>query len=280
MPDSAASQQFVDPRLLYATEAPLSTRVGSFNRYLLADGASQDLFRDVTQSIARHSPIADIGCGVGVPLLPVGPTAMDRRDVMAGDISLRQLQSIRRTAAEPPPNLLQFDAARLPFRSASFGCAVARHMLYHVRDPRLAAAEAARVIRSDGLFVATTNSSNSRPELQHAHTEAVAELGGRIVERMSTNFDAESGSQKLTGSFRRVRTEPWSGVLAFPNVDAVLDYYRSTAYFKMAFDTEADRERLAGRVSEILRSRFGDGSAPLTVGGAIFICTGPIRNSQ
>ena len=280
MPDSAASKQFVDPRRLYATEAPLSTRVGSFNRFLLADGASQDLFRDVTQSIARHSPIADIGCGVGVPLLPVGPTAMDRRDVMAGDISLRQLQSIRRTAAEPLPNLLQFDAARLPFRSASVGCAVARHMLYHVRDPPLAAAEAARVIRSDGLFVATTNSSTSRPELQHAHTGAVAELGGRLVERMSTNFDAESGAQKLTGSFRRVRTEPWSGVLAFPNVDAVLDYYRSTAYFKMAFDTEADRERLAGLVSEILRPRFGEGSAPLTVGGAIFICTGPIRNDQ
>ncbi|MCY4665633.1 MAG: hypothetical protein OXC00_13310 [Acidimicrobiaceae bacterium] len=77
-----------------------------------------------------------------------------------------------------------------------------------------------------------------------------------------------------------MRTEPWSGVLAFPNVEAVLDYYRSTAYVKMAFNTEADRERLAGRVSEILRSRFGDGPAPLTVGGSIFICTGPIRNDQ
>ena len=280
MPDSTVSTQFIDPRRLYETEAPLGTRVDAFGRYLVVDSASRDLFREVTQAIARHSPIVDIGCGVGVQLLPVGPTAMDRRDVIAGDISLRQLQSVRRAASDPPPNLLQFDAARLPFRSASFGCAVARHMLYHVRDPRLAAAEAARVIRSDGLFVATTNSSNSRPELQHAHTEAVAEFGGWLVERMSTNFDAESGSQKLTGSFRRVRTEPWSGVLAFPNVDDVLDYYRSTAYFKMAFDTKADRERLAGLVSEILRSRFGEGSAPLTVGGAIFICTGPIRNDQ
>ena len=280
MPDSAASREFVDPRRLYATEAPLSTRVGSFSRYLLADGASQDLFRDVARSIARHSPIADIGCGVGVPLLPVGPTVMDRRDVMAGDISLRQLQSIRRAAPELPLNLLQFDVARLPFRSASFGCAVARHMLYHVPDPRLAVAEAARVIRDDGLFVATTNSSSSRPELQNAHTEAVVDLGGRLVERMSTNFDAETGGEKLTGWFRRVRTEGWSGVLAFPNVDAVLDYYRSTAYFRMAFDVEADRERLAGRVSEILWQRFGEGSAPLTVGGAIFICTGPIRNGQ
>ena len=272
--------RFVDPRPLYETEAPLSSRVGAFRQHLVVDSTSRRLFRDVTQEIAGHSPVADIGCGVGVPLLPVGPTVMDRLDVIAGDISLRQLQSIREGESGPRRNLLQFDATRLPFRSESFGAAVARHMLYHVRDPRLAAAEAARVIRDDGLFVATTNSSSSRPELQNAHTKAVADLGGRLVERMSTNFDAESGGRKLSASFLEVRAEPWSGVLAFPTVGAVLDYYRNTAYFKMAFDAGADRSRLAGRVSEILGSRFGDGPAPLPVGGAIFVCTGPIRRDQ
>ena len=269
--------QFIDPRPLYETEAPLSTRVGVFGRYLVVDSPSQRLFSDVTSLINGHSPVVDIGCGVGVPLLPVGPTVLDRQDLIAGDQSLRQLLSIPRDACGSPSNLLQFDAARLPFRGASFGSAVARHMLYHVPDPGLAAAEAARVIRDDGLFVATTNSSSSRPELQNAHTEAVADLRGRLVARMSTNFDAESGGRKLTGSFRQVQTERWAGVLAFPTVGAVLDYYRSTAYFKMAFDAEADRSRLAGRVAEILRSRFGGGPAPLTVGGAVFICTGPIR---
>ena len=269
--------QFIDPRPLYETEAPLSSRVGAFRRHLVVDSASRSLFRDVTQEIACRSPIADIGCGVGVPLLPVGPTVMDRLDVIAGDISLRQLQSIREGVSERRQNLLQFDATRLPFRSASFGAAVARHMLYHVRDPRLAAAEAARVIRDDGFFVATTNSSSSRPELQNAHSEAAADLGGRLVERMSTNFDAESGGEKLTGSFLDVQVEPWAGVLAFPTVGAVLDYYRSTAYYRMAFDSGVHRARLADRVAKILRSRFGDGPAPLTVGGAVFICTRPIR---
>lgn len=270
--------QFVDPRPLYRTEAPLSTRVGVFGRYLVVDAASQQTFDEATRQIARRSPIVDIGCGVGAPLLPVGPTVLDRPDMIAGDLSFRQMQSISRPTAGPPPRLLQFDATRLPFRTAAFGSAVARHMLYHVPDPRRAAAEAARVIRDDGLFVATTNSSASRPELQDAHTAAVADLGGRLIERMSTSFDAESGAGKLAGSFRRVQTEPWSGVLAFPDVDAVLDYYRSTAYFKMAFDSEADRARLAVRVAEILRAQFGDGPAPLTVGGAVFVCAGPIRS--
>ena len=277
LPSTLCPRRSSIPRPLYETESPLSTRVGAFGRYLAVDSASQSLFDQVTSEIAHRSPVIDIGCGVGVPLLPVGPTALERRDVIAGDLSLRQLQSIRRTVPEPPPNLIQFDATRLPFRSASFGSAVARHMLYHVPDPRQAAAEAARVIRDDGLFVATTNSSKSRPELQDAHIRAVADLGGRLVERMSTNFDAESGGPKLAGSFLEVRTEPWSGVLAFPAVDAVLDYYRSTAYFRMAFDSDLRRAQLAERVGEILRSQYGDGPAPLTVGGAVFVCSGPGR---
>ena len=69
----------------------------------------------------------------------------------------------------------------------------------------------------------------------------MTDFGGRPVERMSTNFDAESRGQKLAGSFRRVHAEQWSGVLAFPAVDGVLDYYRSTAYFKMAFDSKGPR---------------------------------------
>ena len=235
------------------------------------------MFDEVTLRIVCCSPIVDIGCGVGAPLLPVGPTVLDRQDVIAGDLSLRQLQSISGDACGLSPNLLQFDATCLPFKSAAFGAAVARHMLYHVPDPRRAAAEAARVLRDDGLFVATTNSSSSRPELQSAHTEAVVDLGGRLVERMSTNFDAESGTEKLNSSFRRVHTEPWSGVLDLPTVGAALDYYRSTAYFKMAFDSEPDRVRLAERVTEILDARFGSGPAQLTVGGAVFICSGPIR---
>ena len=94
---------------------------------------------------------------------------------------------------------------------------------------------------------------------------------------MSTVFDAEAGGEKLLGSFRHVHAASRSGVLDLPSVDVVLDYYQSTAYFKLAFDAASDRARLTSRVAEILTSQFGSGPAPLTVGGAIFICTEPIR---
>ncbi len=269
--------QFIDPRYLYKTESPLRTKVNAFSRYLIVDEASRSVFNHVSQLLADKSPILDIGCGVGIPLLPVGPTVFDRQDFIAIDLSLRQLRSIRDSAKNPIPKLLQVDAIQMPFPDNSFGAVLARHMLYHVHNPQIAIAEAARVIRDDGIFIATTNSSHSRPELQDAHREAVSELGGRLLERISQVFDAENGEHKLTSLFYRVRTLSWSGILAFPDISEVLEYYRSSAYYKIAFDSEADRIRLLNLMADILIDRFGDGQISLTVGGAVFICDEPVR---
>ncbi len=143
------------------------------------------------------------------------------------------------------------------------------------RTPGFAAAEAARVLEADGMLVATTNSSRSRPEMQDSHRHAVRLLGGKDVPRMSRNFDAETGSAKLAESFADIGTVPWSGVLDFPDVEAVLSYYRSTAYFRMAFDNEDQREHLADEVARLLGDRFGPHRPALSVSGAVFVCTGP-----
>lgn len=180
--------EVIDPCCLYRTEASLGRRVDAFSRYLVVDKATQSLFDHVSQLFADRSPILDIGCGVGTPLLPVGPTVFDRQDLIAIDLSLRQLKSILDSTDNPVPRLLQCNAIQLPFPDSSFGAVLARHMLYHIPKPQLAIAEVARVIRDDGIFVATTNSSHGRPELQAVHQEVVSELGGKLVERISRVF--------------------------------------------------------------------------------------------
>ena len=277
MSDEAGTlNEFIDPRYLYRTESPLGQRVSAFSRYLVVDETTQSLFDYVSQLFTDRSPILDIGCGVGTPLLPVGPTIFDRQNLIAIDLSLRQLKSILDVANNPIPRLIQADATQMPFPANSFGAALARHMLYHIPKPQLAIAEAARVIREDGIFVATTNSSHSRPELQAAHQEAVSELGGRLIERISQAFDAETGEHKLTSHFCSVKTLKWSGALVFPNISELLMYYCSTAYYKMAFNSDADKEELLSRVARILTGRFRDVQISITVGGAIFICNEPI----
>ena len=272
----SVQESFVDPEPLYESGVDLGTRVGVFGQHLRLDRGSVSRLQDVSDTLANRAPILDVGCGLGEPLLPVGPTVFDDDSVIGGDLSLSQLRSIvERSGPAGPVRVARFDAARLPIRSRSVAVVLARHMLYHVPDPRIAAAEAARVLVTDGVLVATTNSSRSRPELQDTHREAVRLLGGTDVPRMSRNFDAETGATKLAHSFTAVRTVPWSGVLDFPDLEAVLSYYRSTAYFRMAFDNAARRQRLAHEVTRLLQDRFGPHRPALAVSGAVFVCTSP-----
>ena len=261
---------------LYESGADLGVRVGVFGQHLRLDPGYLSRLREVSDTLSARSPILDVGCGLGEPLLPVGPTVFDHVDLVGGDLSFSQLRTIvERCGSANPVRVARFDAVRLPFRSRSVAAVLARHMLYHVPDPRVAAAEAARVMTADGLLVATTNSSRSRPELQDSHREAVRLLGGADVPRMSRNFDAETGATKLTASFMRVRTLPWSGVLDFPDLESALSYYRGTAYFRMAFDDDRQRQRLADEVARHLRDRFGPHRPALTVSGAVLVCTSP-----
>ena len=274
--DEPAAQQFVDPEPLYESGVDLGVRVGLFGQHLRLDPSSASHLQEVSEVLATRTPILDVGCGLGEPLLPVGPTIFDHADVVGGDLSLSQLRSIvERTGPASPVRVARFDAARLPIRSRSVAAVLARHMLYHVPDPRIAAAEAARVLEADGMLVATTNSSRSRPELQDTHREAVRLLEGTDVPRMSRNFDAETGATKLAHSFTAVRAVPWSGVLDFPDLEAVLSYYRSTAYFRMAFNDADRRQRLAEEVTNRLLARCGPNRPALTVAGAVFVCTRP-----
>ena len=270
------AQRFVDPEPLYESGVDLGVRVRLFEQHLRLDPASVPRLQEISEALATRSPILDVGCGVGEPLLPVGPTVFNAVRVIGGDLSFSQLRSIvERCGPASPVRVARFDAARLPFRSRSVAAVLARHMLYHVPDPRAAAAEAARVLVTGGMFVATTNSSRSRPELQDTHREAVRLLGGEDVPRMSLNFDAETGATKLTANFAHVQALPWSGVLDFPDLESVLSYYRSTAYFRMAFDNPDQRERLAEEVGHRLQVDLGPDRPTLTVAGAVFVCTGP-----
>ena len=274
--EERAAQRFVDPEPLYESGVDLGVRVGLFGQHLRLDPASVSRLQEVSEALATRAPILDVGCGVGEPLLPVGPTVFDDGSVIGGDLSLSQLRSIvERSGPASPVRVARFDAARLPFRSRSVAGVLARHMLYHVPDPQVAAAETARVLTADGMLVATTNSSRSRPELQDSHRWAVRLLGGTDVPRMSRNFDAETGTTKLTGSFAHVQALPWSGVLDFPDLESVLSYYRSTAYFRMAFDNPDQRELLAEEVAHRFIARYGPDRPALTVAGAVFVCTDP-----
>jgi SAM-dependent methyltransferase len=69
--------------------------------------------------------------------------------------------------ARAPRPAARADASRLPVTDASVDAVTALYMLYHFDEPRDPIAEARRVLRPGGLFVACAPNRDSSPELAH-----------------------------------------------------------------------------------------------------------------
>jgi SAM-dependent methyltransferase len=88
------------------------------------------------------------------------------------------------------------DVQELPFVDASFDLVIANHMLFHVPDRRRALREIARVLRSGGVVIATTNGRNHLCELRAAWSA-----------RWSRRFGLENGAAQLGRFFTEVEVE-------------------------------------------------------------------------
>lgn len=167
------------------------------------------VFGDVHEPVARriidedHAPVLDIGGGQGnlESLLPTGWPSF------VVDLSPTQL------ADAPHPKVLA-DASLLPVRDRCVGAVAALWMLYHLDDPASAIAEAARVLRPGGLFVASTASRRNDPELTDGYPP--------------TSFDAEEAPDIVATAFGDVHVERWDAPMTLlPDRHALLGFCRS-----------------------------------------------------
>ena len=107
------------------------------------------------------------------------------------------------------------DIRRLPLADGSVGGVAAINCLYFVDDPVVAIGEAHRVLRSGGLFVASSPSRWNDPEL-----EDIDPNWGQ-----PSSFDAEDAPELVHSVFDDIEVEPWN-VVAYrlPDTAAIADY--------------------------------------------------------
>jgi len=94
-------------------------------------------------------PILDLGCGTG----QFASLALEGRLDMGVDWNARALHQAMRTSRYDEVRCA--DACRLPFADDQFQTVLAVSVFEHIGQPRLALAEAFRVLRPGGQFVAT-----------------------------------------------------------------------------------------------------------------------------
>jgi len=178
---------------------------GSARRTVEFYGTAPDVHAGVAARLAAEglSPVIDAGCGDGA-LVDAGPPP----GWMGLDVSRAVLGSV----AGP---VVQADATALALRDSSVGAVCALWLLYQLEEPAVAVAEAHRVLRPGGLFVACTSARDDSPELAR-----------HIGMAPPSRFDAEEAVDLVAATFGGdVEADYWDGPFVhLPHREAVEDY--------------------------------------------------------
>jgi SAM-dependent methyltransferase len=196
----------------YASEAGLLGRRAAY-RETTGPDAREVAFEAVAEMRPRR--VLEVGCGPGE--LAARIQSALAAEVRAIDISPRMVELTRERGVDAEVG----DVQDLPFADASFDCAVAAWMLYHVADLDRALSELARVLRPGGRLVAVTNHWD--------HLQEVLELVG-VRRWPDASFRGDDAPRWLSRHFRHVGQRDASGTVTFADRQAVVDYIRSAAF--------------------------------------------------
>jgi ubiquinone/menaquinone biosynthesis C-methylase UbiE len=194
----------------YATEARFLRRRAAF-----ATATGPSAIDTVFEAVAEAEPrrVLEVGCGPGELAERI---ARDLgADVVALDQSERMVELTRARGVEA----ILGDVQALPFEDASFDCAVAAWMLYHVDDLDRGVSELARVLCPGARLVASTNSIRNLGELWRLVVR------DRIAENIT--FLAEDAEDWLRPHFRSVQRRDVVGTMTFTREQA-LDYIENS----------------------------------------------------
>lgn len=174
-------------------------------------------YEEVLVHVARHHPktVLEVGCGDGSfsamlrDFLDVEVKAVDVTPSMVERAALRGI------------DVQVADVQHLPFEDNSFDVVVANWMLYHVPNLSRGLDEIQRVLKPGGAVIASTLAPNTLREVWEL-------VGGDDGFAPNLKFDTVTGRTILERHFDSIEQFNISGIVVFPDRDAVIRYIEAT----------------------------------------------------
>ncbi len=225
---------YADPILLrrqYANDKNLKIRQDIHSRYSVPSIQFTDWIINRVEWRGDER-VLDVGCGAGSYYDRLRVLQPNTRYVGV-DVEAGMLDNHAARHAPDGMSVAAADAQHLPFTDGSFDVVMANHMLYHVADVERALSECRRVLKPDGVLIASTNSANTMPEFNALYRRAIMLLSspGKITSGSTavprSAFTLENGAILMARHFYAVVRHDLPGTLVFKAVDPVMDYLGS-----------------------------------------------------
>lgn len=178
--------------------------------------------------------VLDVGCGPGELLCSMASRRRGWGRLVGIDLSPGMVSKGTLLARGLQVRFAVSDAQCIPFASGSFDVVMARHMLYHVPDIDRAVAEAARVLRPGGRFLAVTNSSQTMPQYWALRCKVAERFPISVLpQERPERFSLENGGSYLSRHFVRLESHTLPGTLRFHSAQPLVDYFASSRALTM-----------------------------------------------
>lgn len=224
--------------------------------------------------IKTGARVLDVGCGAGWFWTRAAAKFPDDISIVLTDISPGMVEEAssrvsgmgrwRDVRAEVA------DVCALPFAKKAFDVVFAMHMLYHAPDLDKAICEIARVLRDDGVVVASTNGAANLASLfELGHSV----LGGPTADPAAAVFGLESGEAAVRRHFGNVEVYRSVDTMRITDPADLMAYMTSFPPGDTADDDTRDK------LKAVVENAFAaDGAVTTVRDGGYIVARAPLRS--
>jgi ubiquinone/menaquinone biosynthesis C-methylase UbiE len=216
--------------------------------------------------------VLELGCGTGLFWLANRNEIPRTWTITLSDYSAGMLESTRKTLSILRCNFSYevVDAENIGYPDKQFDLILANNMLYHVENRPAALAHISRILKDDGVFLASTMGKMNMLEMNELFNKFLSTRGKKFEFREFA-FSLDNGAAQLSPFFPNVIMERFDDSLEIDEPEAIINYYRSfnEMHDNVIVLADADVEPFRVFLSNFIGSK---GKLHVTRDSGIFVC--------